>query len=1129
MNKIGISIGFVCVGLLAASGAWAQIEEVNLNTLAVKGDDDKIKVLSDDGGYYNNEIKNAPASAFDNDPGTYYDPTDANNSWVGYELPEGKMLTKVQVKGRGDQKGRMTGCIFQGSNDPTFPEDATYTFCQANPPGNWDVYTWYTIPIAPIGKTYKYFRLRSNSLGSGQQGQFCGNVAELEFWGADVPPAPQSLAAPELASVPLRNNRAKFTFAKVPNALTYRIERKFAYEDSFTLVKEIVDFREPADTITFEEPDALKFDTTYQVVAVYSEEIQSISQELLINIDPYVLSGDVIGTVASWTTGWTRDKVFDGDLETGFDGKKLGWVGLDLRERRVVKGVRYCPREGQNKFRMKSGVFQISDDPTFNTGVTDLFQLPDQDPADKTMTEQSFEPKKGRYVRFKPYPEYDCNVNEIEFLGDGSPSGTPGNLTVDWVSRENAIAKLSWTVSPQDVFQKMIVQRATAPGGPWTDIEQLLPNAETTWTDTDAMLGVKYYYRIAYANEIDGVQTPVTASDSVAWRRVQWLERNLSDLTKVRDDVTAFWTMGQYGTEGDVTAAFDNDLGSAASGNSAGGRIGVELEKPYVIDFVRVAPRSEKVERLNDAEVWASTAEEDKLTKGRKIAGPLSGATKNQYITASVDAAFADQPFKAVFLKKDENFFCNVGEFEIYGYDPLQVPHNILIAPEKITISHEGNFMKVSWEAGKNAQSYRVDRRTSPDDEWEQVQTGISKSTFSFVDESAPLGTRYYYRVASERAKQGGVELAWSDTAEGFFGGGEGNGFYAVFTQPYSATAVGPDESDVLTLDNQAASFDRAEVPALAGNQDPFLAVWTANLIVPLEGDYIFKMNHDDGAALWIDDKPVINVRWDGDKSDWPQGTVHLAAGKHPIRVDYVGFGGTGKDILQLKWSCPDQVPEEIIPSSQLESVPVTLPKDWEGERTFNLPKKGHVSFPEEGKIVLQAGGKDIWGDNEGFHFLWKTMKGDFEATMKYEYPKDSFGGNLGCKIILMARNELKVGGTTGTTFYGPAAQATGSKFTYSGVARLRDDAAIQNLGTGWVDGSKVGWLKLTRKGNTFTSWWKNDQGGDWVQIGEPLTGEFNKELFVGPALTTNNDQQDVTVTDLQIREVRNGSVIILK
>lgn len=1146
MNKIDVSVVFICVGLLAASGAWTQIEEINLNTLA-KRVGDKIIVLGTEGSY-NNDATTTKDVVFDGKEDKPFDPknSDKDTAWAGYEIPDAMMPTRIRYRGiKGSTAHnimRMKGCLFEAANTTNFTD--AVILHQASPSIVWDG-DWVEVPLAPVAQTFTCFRIRSH-VTDAQHGERCGNVTEVQFFGSNVPPVPETPLVPlEVIELPvLPNNHANFSFEKIPGALSYWMEKKFPYEDdnSFRKVVGIADFSVEGNTVTMVDPEFMRQDMVYRISAVYLDPIKSEKTLTVKFMKTDVLSGTVICSGNyPYSSALTPETVFDGNFYTHIDAD--GWVGLDLGEPRVITGVRYCPRL-DGGWAMKDGVFQVSDTSDFTSGVTNLCTVANEPSKEPNMIELTFEHQKGRYVRFKPAVTV-CNVSEIEFLGEGSPYGTPGNFTVVADSKSDTIAKLSWTVSPQDSFQKIIVQRATAPGGPWENMtpEGLLPDV-ASWKDMNATVGVRYYYRVGYANEIDGVRTLGKTSDSVMWIRAKWLERNWEEnkLNELRTGVTAFWSTRPFaGIYPDYSAVFDNDLSqdSASCGNDRNGRIGVVLDKAYAISYVRVAPRHDWERRLNGAEVWACGEGVDLGTItnmnnevkdfGVRIAGPIPDTTKGQLLTVPIDEEMADRPFKTVFLTRTDGkeFWCDVGELEVYGCDPTQIPQDILLAPTTVTLTNDVDFMKITWTAGKNATGYRVERKTSPDGPWVLAKDGIPADNLFYVDTDAPWGYPYYYRVGSLRTSESGseTEVAYSDTVDAWvYNHGKGTGFYAVFTQPYDPSSVEAAETVKLIRENQPATFNRDDVTELSGEN--FLSVWTAKLIVPLAGDYTFKMQQDDGAALWIDDEPVINTKWDSWLPQEQSKTIFLTKGEHLIRIDY--NGGGWPDTLTLKWGGP--IPEEIIPVTQLISTPEALPESWEGERTFNLPYKGHVSF-QDGKIVLKGGGRDIWKENEGFHFLWKTVSGNFEAKMKYKLP-DNPAVSLGCKIILMARNELKVGEeNNGPTFYGPAAQATGGEFNYNGVARLENNVKIINLVNNWKPGSQTGWLKLRREGNKFTSFWTdkpNPGTNDWTKFGE-FTGAFNKDLFVGPALTTDNDPCEAEVMNFEIREIVSGTILLLQ
>lgn len=87
------------------------------------------------------------------------------------------------------------------------------------------------------------------------------------------------------------------------------------------------------------------------------------------------------------------------------------------------------------------------------------------------------------------------------------------------------------------------------------------------------------------------------------------------------------------------------------------------------------------------------------------------------------------------------------------------------------------------------------------------------------------------------------------------------------------------------------------------GPVDNIAAVFKGNLAVESGGSYRFQLNSDDGSALYIDGKRVIDN--DGAHADTAKsGTITLTAGNHAIEVRY--FDGRYGATLQLQWQGPD-------------------------------------------------------------------------------------------------------------------------------------------------------------------------------------------------------------------------------
>ncbi|RPF20256.1 family 16 glycoside hydrolase [Myceligenerans xiligouense] len=111
------------------------------------------------------------------------------------------------------------------------------------------------------------------------------------------------------------------------------------------------------------------------------------------------------------------------------------------------------------------------------------------------------------------------------------------------------------------------------------------------------------------------------------------------------------------------------------------------------------------------------------------------------------------------------------------------------------------------------------------------------------------------------------------------------------------------------------------------GTGDRFIAHALANLSVPADGTYEFRLTSDDGSRLLIDDSVVVDH--DGLHGAEPaDGSVALTSGHHDLRVEY--FENTGDQVLKLEWRPPGTTEFEVVPSSVLSTeagvVRVTAP-----------------------------------------------------------------------------------------------------------------------------------------------------------------------------------------------------------
>jgi mono/diheme cytochrome c family protein len=89
----------------------------------------------------------------------------------------------------------------------------------------------------------------------------------------------------------------------------------------------------------------------------------------------------------------------------------------------------------------------------------------------------------------------------------------------------------------------------------------------------------------------------------------------------------------------------------------------------------------------------------------------------------------------------------------------------------------------------------------------------------------------------------------------------------------------------------------------IAGLNQDFGIVWEGDFMAPVNGEYTFKLDADDGARLILNGHPVAEVKGlgpIGEKRRMSEGKVALKAGANPIRVEY--FQGKGNQGISLGW-----------------------------------------------------------------------------------------------------------------------------------------------------------------------------------------------------------------------------------
>jgi hypothetical protein len=186
-------------------------------------------------------------------------------------------------------------------------------------------------------------------------------------------------------------------------------------------------------TASYTDANVASGGTYYYVVTAVDAAGQESGRSNEVSVQP-PLGGTIIGTDGSWhNVGDTRDKVFDGDLNSFFDAPDPGngdWVGLDLGVPYIITQVAYAPRPLIN-YRMVGGLIQGSNTPDFSTATT-LFTVTTA-PLDGVMTSQAISnPAAFRYVRYLAPDGGYGNIAELQFFGHPAvPPRVPGDANGD--------------------------------------------------------------------------------------------------------------------------------------------------------------------------------------------------------------------------------------------------------------------------------------------------------------------------------------------------------------------------------------------------------------------------------------------------------------------------------------------------------------------------------------------------------------------------------------------------------------------------------------------------------------------------------------------------------------------------
>ncbi|MEM1058678.1 MAG: DNRLRE domain-containing protein [Verrucomicrobiota bacterium] len=145
----------------------------------------------------------------------------------------------------------------------------------------------------------------------------------------------------------------------------------------------------------------------------------------------------------------------------------------------------------------------------------------------------------------------------------------------------------------------------------------------------------------------------------------------------------------------------------------------------------------------------------------------------------------------------------------------------------------------------------------------------------------------------------------------------------------------------------------------------------------------------------------------------------------------------------------------------------------------------------DNGLYTIEASGNDIWGFQDGFHFVYREMTGDGELIAEVQSLVNSHSA---AKAGVMIRETLDANSKHASSFVTPASGGRFSRRTATGGSTASTTGG----------GSPPYWVRMVRSGNTFTGYHSSD-GVTWTQTGsETIT--MGSTVYVGMAVTSHTN-----------------------
>lgn len=203
-----------------------------------------------------------------------------------------------------------------------------------------------------------------------------------------------------------------------------------------------------------------------------------------------------------------------------------------------------------------------------------------------------------------------------------------------------------------------------------------------------------------------------------------------------------------------------------------------------------------------------------------------------------------------------------------------------------------------------------------------------------------------------------------------------------------------------------------------------------------------------------------------------------------------------------------------LLAAGLLAAKQKTVPLKKFKQADIGNPAIAGSSLIQDNGINITAGGADVWGARDEFHFSYFEQNGDFDLVTRIE---SLTAPNLYTKAGLMARDELT--DNSRHIFFqvfpnnNPRNKNNGGyEFQYR-QAKAGEMKAIYPAKFDGIPEFPVSypntWIRLKRAGNTFTGFYSVD-GKIWKTF-TTFTMELSQKVYLGLAVTSHNTKESAT------------------